>query len=606
MKKKTVLVWLLLVGLALSAYCYVTGQQEQADEVSASSFMNLVERGKITKVAFIADDIVGARRGGLRPVKTRLQEQSHVIAALERRDVPYSDRAPPNYTLWGYIAFFVTIIICAALPLVLIGWMLKKGLKNILPGGGGKGDAAFTKHKAIRFEGKTGKTLKDVEGIPEAKAEVQDFIDFLRNPEKFKKTGARMPKGAILQGPPGTGKTLLAKAVAGEVDVPFFFVSAADFVEMFVGVGAARIRSLFEDLRKNAPAILFVDEIDALSRGRGIASGGGGNEEREATLNALLQALDGFDNSSGIVVFAATNRPEMLDPALLRPGRFDRIITVPNPDIKGREAILRIHVIGKPLNKDVDLAAIAHETPGMAGAGLEQLVNEACILAAKEGSETVTVDMFRRCILRIRLGAPRKSMILTDEEKRDTATHEVGHVVADWFNPHSDPVRTVTCIPHGPGLGWTLILPERDIRTRTREQLCAMIEIGLGGLAAEKVFLGTSTSGVENDLQRSTDIAEDMTVRFGMVDVIGPRSFVKGAGSFLDLELGRRHYGEEQASLIDRSINGLLNDSLKEVVERLESNRDKAQALIDKLCEKESLDTQQIEEVLGPRATIEA
>jgi len=604
MKKKTVLVWVLLIGLALTAYCYVMRAQDRPEEVSASSFMDLVERGEITKVAFTADDIVGARRGGQRAVKTRLHEQSHVIAALEERNVPYSDHAPPNYTLWGYIAFIAVIIVISVLPLLLIGRVLKKGLQNFMPGGDDK-TSAFTKHKAIRVEGKTGKTMIDVAGIPEAKAEVQDFIDFLKDPKKFEKMGARMPKGAILQGPPGTGKTLLGKAVAGETDVAFFFVSAADFVEMYVGVGAARIRNLFEELKKAGRAILFIDEIDALSRGRGVASSGG-NEEREATLNALLQALDGFDNSSGIIVFAATNRPEMLDKALLRPGRFDRIITVPNPDIKGREAILGIHVMGKPLNQDVDLAALAQDTPGMAGAGLEQLVNEACILAAKEGSETVTMDMFRRCVLRIRLGAPRRSMIVTADEKRATAVHEVGHVIAAWFNAHSDPVKTVTCIPHGPGLGWTLILPERDIMTRTREQLLAMIEIAHGGYAAEKAFLGTTTTGVENDLQHGTDIAEDMTVRFGMIDAIGPRSFVTGTSGFLNRELGRRPCGDEQAGLIDQSVNGLLGDSLKTVMERLESNRDKVLALIDLLCEKEMLDARQIGEVLGPRTAPEA
>ncbi len=597
---KTVIIWVLLLSLFGIAVCVAGKLGDRAEDVTASSFMSMIESGDITKVTFTGSDMVGERSGDRPRVKARLQEQSHVIASLEAQDIPYSDTEPPNYTFWIYFIIIAVIIAATVLPLIFFMKMLKGG-----PAGRAE---SFGQHKAVRVEKKTGKTFADVAGCQEAKAEAYDIVDFLKNPDRFKRRGAKMPRGYLLEGPSGTGKTLLAKAIAGEAGVPFFAVSGSDFVEMFVGVGAARVRDLIDAAKKYACAIIFIDEIDAVSEKRGGATGSGGDTERLQTLNALLNGMDGIQDEnefSGIIFVAATNRPESLDPALLRPGRFTRRILVPRPDRNGRKQILELYAQRVPMDASVDLAEVAKMTPGMTGAGLEQLINEAAIVAAKQDADAVTMEMLVRCILRVRLGAPRKSMILSAKDLWWTAVHEVGHVIAGWFNPHGDTVDKVTCIPHGPALGVTLFVSDEEIHTYSREYLQAAIERGLGGYVAEDLMFKTTSSGVRGDMHGVTDVAEAMVMQYGMADAVGTRAFNARGGGHLDYDLTRRVYSEEAAARVDRAIDQILRDRLEAVKERIAAKQDKLEELAKMLVEQETLDTDQIESVLGPRPTVE-
>ena len=441
-------------------------------------------------------------------------------------------------------------------------------------------------------------TFKDVAGVEEAKEELQEIVEFLREPQKFQKLGGRIPKGVLLMGPPGTGKTLLARAIAGEASVPFFNISGSDFVEMFVGVGASRVRDLFEQGKKNAPCIVFIDEIDAVGRHRG-AGLGGGHDEREQTLNQLLVEMDGFESNEGVILIAATNRPDVLDPALLRPGRFDREIVVSLPDIKGREGILKVHTRRIPLADDVDISVLARGTPGMSGAQLANLVNEAALNAARFDRRAVTMDDFEEAKDKVLMGKERRSMVMSEKEKRNTAYHEAGHALVAFSLPDADPLHKVTIIPRGRALGVTMQLPEEDKYNYTKEYMLANITILLAGRAAEEIFLGSTTTGASNDMERTTSLARKMVCEWGMSD-LGPLTFGKNEEQiFLGREISRhKDYSEKTAIKIDDEIRSIVAKSNRQSREILEANREGLVRLAEALLEYETLDSSEIKAVI--------
>jgi len=442
-------------------------------------------------------------------------------------------------------------------------------------------------------------TFKDVAGIEEAKEELQEIVEFLRQPQKFQKLGGRIPKGVLLMGPPGTGKALLARAIAGEANVPFFSISGSDFVEMFVGVGASRVRDLFEQGKKNAPCIIFIDEIDAVGRHRG-AGLGGGHDEREQTLNQLLVEMDGFESNEGVILIAATNRPDVLDPALLRPGRFDRQVVVSLPDIKGREGILRVHTLKIPLAKDVDISVIARGTPGFSGAQLANLVNEAALIAARHDRKAVAMIDFEEAKDKVLMGKERKSMVMNEEEKRSTAYHEAGHALVAYYLPHSDPLHKVTIIPRGRALGVTMQLPEEDKYNYKREYMESTIAILLAGRLAEEIFLGSTTTGASNDLERVTDLARKMVCEWGMSEEMGPLTFGKREEQiFLGREIAQHQdYSESTAINIDKEVKRIVLEGDAKARQVLEENREGLVSLAEALLEYETLDSEEIQRVV--------
>lgn len=490
-------------------------------------------------------------------------------------------------------------ILSTILPwVVLLGiWLL---IMRRMQGGGAKGIFSFGKSKAkLLLEGSQKVTFADVAGADEAKEELQEIIDFLKDPKKFQRLGGKIPKGALLLGPPGTGKTLLARAVAGEAGVPFFSISGAEFVEMFVGVGASRVRDLFDQGKKNAPCIVFIDEIDAVGRHRG-AGLGGGHDEREQTLNQLLVEMDGFDTNEGVILLAATNRPDVLDPALLRPGRFDRQIVVDRPDIRGREGILKVHTRKIPLAKDVDLSVLAKGTPGLAGAELANLVNEAALLAAKYDSKSVTMKDLEEAKDKVMMGVERKSILISDEEKRNTAYHEAGHVLVAKLTPGSDSVHKVTIIPRGRALGLTSYLPIDEKHNYSRSYLETLLAQLLGGRAAEKLVLKDFTTGAGNDIERATDIARKMVCEWGMSERMGPLTFGKKEEEiFLGREIAKhRDYSEHTAEEIDREVREIVVGAETRAESLIRGHVDKLHRLAEALLEKEILDGEEIDRLL--------
>ncbi len=445
-------------------------------------------------------------------------------------------------------------------------------------------------------------TFKDVAGVEEAKEELQEIVEFLKEPQKFQKLGGRIPKGVLLMGPPGTGKTLLARAIAGEANVPFFSISGSDFVEMFVGVGASRVRDLFEQGKKNAPCIIFIDEIDAVGRHRG-AGLGGGHDEREQTLNQLLVEMDGFESNEGVILIAATNRPDVLDPALLRPGRFDRQVVVSLPDIKGREGIIKVHTRRIPLGDDVDLSVLARGTPGFSGAQLANLVNEAALIAARQNRKAVAMTDFEEAKDKVLMGKERRSLVMNEQEKRNTAFHEAGHALVAFFLPDADPLHKVTIIPRGRALGVTMQLPEEDKYNYTKQYMEASITILLAGRAAEEIFLGSKTTGASNDMERSTGLARKMVCEWGMSESLGPLTFGKNEEQiFLGREISRaQDYSEETAMMIDSEVKSIVVESNKRAHEILEAHRDALVRLAEALLEFETLDSDEIEAVIKGR-----
>jgi len=485
------------------------------------------------------------------------------------------------------------LILLNALPLLLLAGFVFFLMRQMQAGGNKA--LSFGKSRARLLSAQQKKaTFKDVAGSDEAKEELQEIIEFLKDPQKFQKLGGRIPKGVLLVGPPGTGKTLLARAIAGEANVPFFSISGSDFVEMFVGVGASRVRDLFEQGKKNAPCIIFIDEIDAVGRHRG-AGLGGGHDEREQTLNALLVEMDGFESNEGVILIAATNRPDVLDPALLRPGRFDRRVVVARPDVKGREEILRVHTRKVPLSDDVELSIIARGTPGFSGADLANLVNEAALWAARQNRKFVAMADFEMAKDKVLMGVERKSMILSDEEKKNTAYHEAGHALVAAKTPGADPVHKVTIIPRGMALGLTMQLPEADKHTYTKEYLEGMLAVLMGGRTAEEIFLGHITTGAGNDIERATDIARNMVCEWGMSQ-LGPLAFGKKEEAiFLGREIAQhRDFSEDTALQIDKEVKRIVSEAYEKARDLLGTNRDTLDRIAQALLEREVLDANEV------------
>jgi cell division protease FtsH len=486
------------------------------------------------------------------------------------------------------------------LPIVLIALMLFLFMRQ-LQAGGGKA-MSFGKSKARMLSDSATKiTFADVAGVDEAKDEVEEIIAFLKDPKKFQRLGGRIPKGVLMIGPPGTGKTLLARAIAGEAGVPFFSISGSDFVEMFVGVGASRVRDLFEQGKKHAPCIIFIDEIDAVGRHRG-AGLGGGHDEREQTLNQLLVEMDGFESNEGVIIIAATNRPDVLDPAILRPGRFDRRITVTRPDVRGREAILRVHAKKTPLSPDVDMETIARGTPGFSGADLENLVNEAALLAARQDKDAVSMADFEMAKDKVYMGTERRSMVISDEEKRNTAIHEAGHTLISVLITHHDPVHKVTIIPRGPALGVTWYLPKDDRYNLSKEQAESSIAVALGGRIAEEIIFGRLTTGAGNDIEKATDIAHKMVCEWGMSEKLGPLTYGKKEEQvFLGRDYGasrQADYSEQTAVEIDQEVRSIVQSQYVKVRALLEEKKHILENLASALIERETLDAEEIKAVL--------
>ncbi len=560
------------------------------EDVIFSDFMAHLDKGDLTRVTIKANNISGILKDGTR-IRTYSAEYPDLVKVLRERNVQIEAK-PPDDNPW-YITFLVT---WGPFILFLGLWFFLMRQMQI----GGNKALSFGKSRArLLTEERKKVTFSDVAGIDEAKEEVAEIIEFLKDPRKFQKLGGRIPKGVLIVGPPGTGKTLLAKAIAGEAGVPFFSISGSDFVEMFVGVGASRVRDLFEQGRKHAPCIIFIDEIDAVGRLRG-AGLGGGHDEREQTLNQLLVEMDGFDTSEGVILIAATNRPDVLDPALLRPGRFDRQIVVNRPDLRGRAEILKVHTKKVPVAGDVELEKIARGTPGFSGADLENLVNEAALWAARQDKKVVESVDFETAKDKVLMGAERKSMILTEEEKRTTAYHEAGHALMAKLLPGTDPVHKVTIIPRGRALGVTMQLPTDDRHNYSKEFLYNTLAILMGGRVAEELVLNHITTGAGNDIERATDLARKMVCEWGMSEKLGPLTFGKKEEEiFLGREIAtRRDFSEQVAIEIDHEVKRLVMENYERTKRILTEHMSTLKALAQALLEKEVLDAPEIDQIV--------
>jgi cell division protease FtsH len=583
---------IVLLGVMLWKLVSANGGQAREDQPSYSEFMAKVEAGDVKEVTMYLGQVSYELQGEyIRPANRKFQvtiaKEDATTVTKELRDKAVQIKVKEHGN-----ADWVLLLLNGLPLLLLVGFCLF--LMRQMQAGGNKA-LSFGKSRARLLSAQQKKaTFKDVAGTDEAKEELQEIIEFLKDPQKFQKLGGRIPKGVLLVGPPGTGKTLLARAIAGEANVPFFSISGSDFVEMFVGVGASRVRDLFEQGKKNAPCIIFIDEIDAVGRHRG-AGLGGGHDEREQTLNALLVEMDGFESNEGVILIAATNRPDVLDPALLRPGRFDRRVVVARPDVKGREEILRVHTRKVPIGDDVDLSIIARGTPGFSGADLANLVNEAALWAARQNRKFVTMADFEMSKDKVLMGVERKSMILSDEEKKNTAYHEAGHALVAAMTPGADPVHKVTIIPRGMALGLTMQLPEADKHTYTREYLEAMLAVLMGGRSAEEIFLGHITTGAGNDIERATDIARNMVCEWGMSE-LGPLAFgKKDEAIFLGREIAQhRDYSEDTAIQIDKEVRRIVNAAYEKARGILSDNRDVLERVAQALLEREVIDAAEV------------
>ena len=587
---RNVALWLVLGLMFLLLFNLFNKQQVKEPEVVFSDFMVAAEKGDVAEVTIQGHNIRGKYHNGER-FKSYAPEDPDLVKVLRDKGVKIAAK-PEDGDPW-YVVLFVQWFPM----LLLIGvWIFFMRQMQI---GGGKA-MSFGKSRAKLLSENTHKvTFNDVSGIEEAKEELEEIIAFLKDPKKFTRLGGRIPKGVLLVGSPGTGKTLLARAIAGEAGVPFFSISGSDFVEMFVGVGASRVRDLFVQGKKNAPCIIFIDEIDAVGRHRG-AGLGGGHDEREQTLNQLLVEMDGFETNEGVILIAATNRPDVLDPALLRAGRFDRRVVVPRPDVKGREGILRVHTRRVPLGDDVDLALLSRATPGFAGADLENLVNEAALLAARRNADRVGMADFEVAKDKVMMGAERKSMIMSQEEKRNTAYHEAGHALVAKLLPGADPVHKVSIIPRGMALGVTMQVPLDDRHSYTREYILISLAIRFGGRAAEELILGHITTGAADDIEKATDWARKMICEWGMSDKLGPMTFGKKEEQIF---LGRdftqlQDYSEHTAVEIDTEVRRIIQESYQQAKDLLSANIDVLHKIAEALLEKEVLDGAEIDEII--------
>lgn len=587
---KNVLFYLLIIIVMIWMFDFYGEKNAKPSEISYSSFLQHVQQDEIKQVTIVDNVISGKLKDG-KDFSTVAPNDSKLVEKLESKNVDIKAELPPQPPWW-------MSILSSLLPmLIIVGlWFM---FMNQGGAGGGK-VMNFGKSRARRYdEEKLQVKFKDVAGVEEAKQELEEVVEFLKHPQKYNELGAKIPKGVLLYGPPGTGKTLLAKAVAGEAGVPFFSISGSDFVEMFVGVGASRVRDLFDQAKKNAPCIVFIDEIDAVGRQRG-AGLGGGHDEREQTLNQMLVEMDGFSANEGIIMIAATNRPDILDPALLRPGRFDRQIVVDRPDIKGRTAILGVHIKGKPIGDDVNLDVIAQRTPGFTGADLSNLVNEAALLTARKDKKVINMPEMEEAAERVIMGPERKSRVISDKEKRLTAYHEGGHTIVGMLLEHTDPVHKVTIIPRGRAGGYTLSLPKEDKYYATRSEMLDELKVLLGGRVAEALVLKEISSGASNDLQRATQLARQMICEYGMSDNIGPVTFGHRQDQvFLGRDIARdKDYSEEVAAEIDKEVRSFMEDAYAATEQLLSENIDKLHVIAKALIEKETLDEEEINQLV--------
>ena len=587
---KNVLFYLLIIIVMIWMFDFYGEKNAKPSEISYSSFLQHVQQDEIKQVTIVDNVISGKLKDG-KDFSTVAPNDGKLVEKLEAKNVDIKAELPPQPPWW-------MSILSSLLPmLIIVGlWFM---FMNQGGAGGGK-VMNFGKSRARRYdEEKLQVKFKDVAGVEEAKQELEEVVEFLKHPQKYNELGAKIPKGVLLYGPPGTGKTLLAKAVAGEAGVPFFSISGSDFVEMFVGVGASRVRDLFDQAKKSAPCIVFIDEIDAVGRQRG-AGLGGGHDEREQTLNQMLVEMDGFSANEGIIMIAATNRPDILDPALLRPGRFDRQIVVDRPDIKGRTAILGVHVKGKPIGDDVNLDVIAQRTPGFTGADLSNLVNEAALLTARKDKKVINMPEMEEAAERVIMGPERKSRVISDKEKRLTAYHEGGHTIVGMLLEHTDPVHKVTIIPRGRAGGYTLSLPKEDKYYATRSEMLDELKVLLGGRVAEALVLKEISSGASNDLQRATQLARQMICEYGMSDNIGPVTFGHRQDQvFLGRDIARdKDYSEEVAAEIDKEVRSFMEDAYAATEKLLSENIDKLHVIAKALMEKETLDEEEINQLV--------
>ena len=592
---KSLVFWMVLVVVGVLVWNFSTRfSAASAKPLSFSEFMTSVDSGQIARVTIVGNELTGVSKSE-ETFRTYAPAQYEGLAnRLIERNVVVTAREP-TASPWAALLYSWAPI------LLMIGFWIF--FMRQMQSGGNKA-LSFGKSKAKLSSGTQKKvTFKDVAGVDEAKDELQEIIEFLREPQKFQKLGGRIPKGVLLMGPPGTGKTLLARAVAGEANVPFFSISGSDFVEMFVGVGASRVRDLFEQGKKNAPCIVFIDEIDAVGRHRG-AGLGGGHDEREQTLNQLLVEMDGFESNEGVILVAATNRPDVLDPALLRPGRFDRRIVVNRPDVKGREGILQVHTKKIPLSDDVDVAVVARGTSGFSGADLANLVNEAALNAARYNGKVVRMVDFEFAKDKVLMGAERRSMIISEGEKRVTAIHEAGHAMLAVVLPHADPIHKVTIIPRGMALGLTMQLPVDEKHNYSREYLMDRIAILLGGRIAEELTIGSITTGAGNDLERATELARQMVCEWGMSGAMGPLTFGKKEEQiFLGREIAQHQdYSEDTALKIDHEVKRIVTENYARAQEALVTHKEHLLQMADALLERETLDAEEIRRILAGEA----
>jgi len=596
---RNIVLWVVIAIVLLAVFSNFGQRAAAPEDLGYSQFLTEVRSGAIRSATFKGDTIVGERTSGGQYVTHNPEtDNSSLIGLLDKQRIAF-DAAPPERQ-----GFLLQLFISSFPILLLIGvWIYF--MRQMQGGAGGRGAMSFGKSRArLLSEDQVSVTFADVAGIDEAKEEVAEIVDFLKDPSKFQKLGGKIPKGVLMVGSPGTGKTLLARAIAGEAKVPFFTISGSDFVEMFVGVGASRVRDMFEQAKKHAPCIVFIDEIDAVGRHRG-AGLGGGHDEREQTLNQLLVEMDGFEGNEGVIVIAATNRPDVLDPALLRPGRFDRQVVVPLPDVRGREQILKVHMRKVPIAEDVRPSLIARGTPGFSGADLMNLVNEAALFAARGNKRHVTMEEFERAKDKIMMGAERRSMVMSDQERLNTAYHEAGHAIVGMSLPEHDPVYKVTIIPRGRALGVTMFLPEEDRYSYSKRRLENKIASLFGGRIAEELRFGPEavTTGASNDIERATDLARNMVTKWGLSDRLGPLSYMEDQG---EVFLGRsvtqhKQVSDVTAHVIDEEIRRIIDTAYAQARKILVENRAKLDVMSAALIKYETIDEEQLKDIMAGR-----
>jgi len=592
---KNIALWLVISLVMILLFNMMTQQDQQREAVNYTTFINALEDGRVQDVTIQGPNLEGTYEDGTH-FKTFAPDDPSLISELRERKIVIDAKPEEDRSFW------MTMLVSWGPILLLIAvWIF---FMRQMQGGGGKA-MNFGKSRARLLSDTQGMvTFKDVAGVDEAKEELEEIVAFLKDPKKFTRLGGRIPKGVLLVGSPGTGKTLLARAIAGEADVPFFTISGSDFVEMFVGVGASRVRDLFAQGKKNAPCIIFIDEIDAVGRHRG-AGLGGGHDEREQTLNQLLVEMDGFESNEGVILIAATNRPDVLDPALLRPGRFDRQVVVPRPDIKGRTTILNVHARKVPMSDSVEMETVAKGTPGFSGADLANLINEAALLAARANKELVDMSDLESAKDKVMMGAERRSMVITEEEKKVTAYHEAGHALVALKIPGSDPVHKVSIIPRGRALGVTMYLPSEEKYSESRDGLLRSMCALLGGRAAEEIFLNSITTGASNDIERVTSLARKMVCEWGMSEKLGTLAFGEKEGEvFLGKDMGHvKNYSEATAEMIDSEISHLVTESYEKTCTILRENSDILETMAQELLEHETIDAKDIARILGEELT---